>query len=163
VPRKQLKPRERRGLPDPHYKYPDSATGVLLARFVNRLNFQGKKSLSERIVEKTLHVVHEKTKEEAIVVFNRAIDNIKPLVEVKPRRVGGATYQVPVQVRPERGTALAMGWLIQFAREKTGKPFYERLADEILAANRREGGAIKKREDTHRMAEANKAFAHYRW
>jgi len=159
VPRKQLKPRERRAMPPPHFKY----GSVLLSRFVNRLNFEGKKSLAERIVEKTLTFVQKKTNEEPVGVFNRAIENVKPLVEVKPRRVGGATYQVPIQVRPERGTALAMGWLIQFAREKTGKPFFERLADEILAANRREGGAIKKREDTHRMAEANKAFAHYRW
>jgi len=146
-------------MPPPHFKY----GSVLLSRFVNRLNFEGKKSLAERIVEKTLTFVQKKTNEEPVGVFNRAIENVKPLVEVKPRRVGGATYQVPIQVRPERGTALAMGWLIQFAREKTGKPFFERLADEILAANRREGGAIKKREDTHRMAEANKAFAHYRW
>ncbi len=159
MPRKALKPRERRALPDPHFKY-DS---VLLSRFVNRLNFSGKKSQSERIVEKSFTMIKDKTKEEAINVFNRAIDNVKPLVEVKPRRVGGATYQVPVQVRPERGTAIAMRWIIQFAREKTGKPFHERLADEILAASRREGGAIKKREDTHRMADANKAFAHYRW
>lgn len=159
MPRKQLKPRERRAMPPPHFKY----GSVLLSRFVNRLNFEGKKSLAERIVEKTLTFVQKKTNEEPVGVFNRAIENVKPLVEVKPRRVGGATYQVPIQVRPERGTALAMGWLIQFAREKTGKPFFERLADEILAANRREGGAIKKREDTHRMAEANKAFAHYRW
>ena len=146
-------------MPDPHFKY----GSVLLSRFVNRLNFQGKKSLSERIIEKSFQMINEKTKEDPLVVFNRAIDHVKPLVEVKPRRVGGATYQVPVQVRPERGTALAMRWLIQFAREKTGKPFFERLADEILAASKREGGAIKKREDTHRMAEANKAFAHYRW
>jgi small subunit ribosomal protein S7 len=159
VPRKQLKPRERRALPPPHFKY----GSVLLSRFVNRLNYQGKKTLAERIVEKSLNFIQKKTNEEPLGVFNRAIENVKPLVEVKPRRVGGATYQVPIQVRPERGTALAMGWLIQFAREKTGKPFFERLADEILAANRREGGAIKKREDTHRMAEANKAFAHYRW
>src|SRR5579872_6284065 len=131
-------------MPDPHFKY-DS---VLLARFVNRLNFEGKKSLSERIVEQSFNMIKDKTKEDAINVFNRAIDNVKPLVEVKPRRVGGATYQVPVQVRPERGTAIAMGWIIQFARDKAGKPFSERLADEILAASRREGGAIKKREDT---------------
>lgn len=159
MPRKQLRPRERRGLPDPHFKY----GSVLVSRFVNRLNFEGKKSLSERILEKAFVLINTKTKEEPLIVFNRAIDHIKPLVEVKPRRVGGATYQVPVQVRPERGTALAMRWLIQFAREKSGKPFFERLADEILAASRREGGAIKKREDTHRMADANKAFAHYRW
>jgi small subunit ribosomal protein S7 len=146
-------------MPDPHFKY----GSVLVSRFVNRLNFEGKKSLSERIIEQTFQTIHEKTKEDPLVVFNRAMDHVKPLVEVKPRRVGGATYQVPVQVRPERGTALAMRWIIQFAREKAGKPFYVRLSDEILAASRREGGAIKKREDTHRMADANKAFAHYRW
>jgi small subunit ribosomal protein S7 len=127
------------------------------------MNFEGKKSMSERILEQAFNLIQAKTKEEPLAIFNRAIDNVKPLVEVKPRRVGGATYQVPVQVRPERGTALAMRWIMQFAREKTGKPFSERLADEILAASRREGGAIKKREDTHRMADANKAFAHYRW
>lgn len=159
MPRKQLKPRERRALPDPHFKY----GSVLLSRFVNRLNYAGKKSLSERIVEKTLQLLHKKTNEEPLGVFNKAIDQVKPLVEVKPRRVGGATYQVPIQVRPERGTALAMGWIIKYAREKTGKPFFERLADELLAASRKEGSSIKKREDTHRMAEANKAFAHYRW
>ena len=136
---------------------------MLVSRLINRLNFEGKKSLAERIVDQAFVLVNTKTKEDPLSVFNRAIDNVKPLVEVKPRRVGGATYQVPVQVRAERGTALAMRWLIQFAREKTGKPFFERLAEEILAASRREGGAIKKREDTHRMADANKAFAHYRW
>jgi len=159
VPRKPLKPRERRGLPEPDFKY----GSVLVSRLINRINFEGKKSLSERIIDQAFGLIQEKTKEEPLGVFNRAIDNIKPLVEVKPRRVGGATYQVPVQVRPERGTALAMRWLIQFAREKTGKPFFQRLADEILSASRKEGGAIKKREDTHRMADANKAFAHYRW
>ena len=159
MPRKALKPRERRGLPDPHFKY----GSVLVARFVNRLNFAGKKSLSERIIEKSFERIKEKTKEEPLAVFNRAMENAKPLVEVKPRRVGGATYQVPVQVRPERGTALAMRWIIQYAREKSGKPFSQRLAEEILAASRKEGSAIKKREDTHRMADANKAFAHYRW
>jgi len=159
MPRKALKPRERRGMPDPHFKY----GSVLVSRFINRINFEGKKSLSERLIENAFVMIKEKTKEDPLVVFNRAMENIKPLVEVKPRRVGGATYQVPVQVRPERGTALAMRWIIQFAREKTGKPFSERLAEEILAASRKEGSAIKKREDTHRMADANKAFAHYRW
>lgn len=159
MPRKQLRPRERRGFPPPHFKY----GSVLVSRFINRLNYAGKKSMAERILEDAFQMVNAKLKEEPLAVFNRAIDNVKPLVEVKPRRVGGATYQVPVQVRPERGTALAMRWIIQFAREKTGKPFSERLADEILAASKREGGAIKKREDTHRMADANKAFAHYRW
>jgi small subunit ribosomal protein S7 len=159
MPRKELRPRERRGLPDPHFKY----GSVLVSRLVNRINYEGKKSMSERMVEQAFTMIKEKTKEDPLVIFTRAIDNVKPLVEVKPRRVGGATYQVPVQVRTERGTALAMGWLIQFAREKSGRAFYVRLADEILAASRREGAAIKKREDTHRMADANKAFAHYRW
>jgi small subunit ribosomal protein S7 len=159
MPRKELRPRERRGLPDPHFKY----GSVLVSRLVNRINYEGKKSMAERMVEQAFTMVKEKTKEDPLVIFTRAIDNVKPLVEVKARRVGGATYQVPVQVRPERGTALAMRWLIQYAREKAGKPFFVRLADEILAASRREGAAIKKREDTHRMADANKAFAHYRW
>ena len=159
MPRKQLRPRERRAFPDPHFKY----GSVLVSRLVNRINYAGKKTMAERMIEKAFNMVKEKTKEDPLVIFNRAIDNVKPLVEVKPRRVGGATYQVPVQVRPERGTALAMRWLIQFAREKAGKPFFVRLAEEILAASRREGAAIKKREDTHRMADANKAFAHYRW
>lgn len=159
MPRKALKPRERRAMPDPHFKY----GSVLVSRFINRISFEGKKSLSERLIEKAFVMINEKTKEDPLVVFNRAMDNVKPLVEVKPRRVGGATYQVPVQVRPERGTALAMRWIIYFAREKTGKPFSERLAEELLAASRKEGSAIKKREDTHRMADANKAFAHYRW
>jgi small subunit ribosomal protein S7 len=136
---------------------------VLVSRLVNRINYEGKKSMAERMVEKAFTMMKEKTKEDPLVIFTRAIDNVKPLVEVKPRRVGGATYQVPVQVRAERGTALAMDWIIHFAREKSGRPFFVRLAEEILAASRREGAAIKKREDTHRMADANKAFAHYRW
>lgn len=159
MPRKALKPRERRGLPDPHFKY----GSVLVSRLINIINFSGKKSMAERIVEKAFTMIHEKTKEDPLVVFNRAMENVKPLVEVKPRRVGGATYQVPIQVRAERGTALAMRWVIQYAREKTGKPLAIRLAEEILSASRKEGSAIKKREDTHRMADANKAFAHYRW
>lgn len=159
MPRKALKPRERRGMPDPHFKY----GSVLVSRLINIINFSGKKSMAERIVEEAFTMIKEKTKEDPLVVFNRAMDNAKPLVEVKPRRVGGATYQVPIQVRPERGTALAMRWVIHFAREKSGKPLAERLAEEILSASRKEGSAIKKREDTHRMADANKAFAHYRW
>ena len=159
MPRKTLKPREKRGMPEPHFKY----GSVLVARFINRINFEGKKSMAESIIEEAFQMIKDKTKEDPLGVFNRAIENAKPLVEVKPRRVGGATYQVPVQVRPERGTALAMRWVIQYAREKSGKPFSDRLAEEILAASRKEGSAIKKREDTHRMADANKAFAHYRW
>ena len=146
-------------MPDPHFKY----GSVLVARFINRINFEGKKSMAEKIIEKAFQMIKDKTKEDPLGVFNRAIENAKPLVEVKPRRVGGATYQVPVQVRPERGTALAMRWVIHYAREKSGKPFSDRLAEEILSASRKEGSAIKKRDDTHRMADANKAFAHYRW
>src|SRR5262249_272542 len=128
MPRKQLRPRERRGLPDPHFKY----GSVLVSRLVNRINYEGKKSMAERMVEEAFKMGKEKTKEDPVVIFTRGIDNVKPLVEVKPRRVGGATYQVPVQVRPERGTALAMRWLIQYAREKAGRPFFQRLAEEIL-------------------------------
>src|SRR4029077_392647 len=135
---KTLKPRERRGMPDPHFKY----GSVLVARFVNRINYEGKKSMSERIIENAFNQLKEKTKEDPLAIFNRAIENAKPLVEVKPRRVGGATYQVPVQVRPERGTALAMRGVIKYAREKTGNPFADRLAEELLAASRKEGSAI---------------------
>ena len=146
-------------MPDPHFKY----GSVLVSRFINRINFQGKKSMSERILSQAFDLINGKTKEDPLVVFNRAIDHIKPLVEVKPRRVGGATYQVPVQVRPERGTALAMRWLIEFSRERNEKSMGEKLAAEVIAASKGEGNGVKKKEDTHRMAEANKAFAHYRW
>jgi len=127
-------------MPAPHFKY----GSVLVSRFINRINFEGKKSLSERLIESAFVMIQEKTKEDPLVVFNRAMENAKPLVEVKPRRVGGATYQVPVQVRPERGTALAMRWIIQYAREKTGKPFSQRLAEELMAASRKEGSAIRR-------------------
>jgi len=159
VPRKILKPRERRSLPDPHFKY----GSVLVSRFINRINFEGKKSLAERLIESAFGMIKEKTKEDPLVVFNRAMENAKPLVEVKPAVSAARPIRSPCRSARNAGRALAMRWIIHFAREKTGKPFPARLAEEILAASRKEGSAIKKREDTHRMADANKAFAHYRW
>lgn len=159
MPRKPLKPREKRGLPDPDYRY----GSVLLSRLINKINFGGKKSLSERTIYTALDKIKDKTKEEPIQVLNRAIENVRPLVEVRPRRVGGATYQVPMEVPHIRSITLAINWLLQYSREKTGRPMIERLADEIIAASKKEGSSFKKREDTHKMAEANKAFAHYRW
>lgn len=159
MPRKTLKPREKRGLPPPDYKF----SSVLVARMINKINFRGKKSIAGKIVYTALDKVKEKTKEEPLQVLNRAIENVRPLVEVRPRRVGGATYQVPSEVPHERSVTLAVNWMLQFARDKTGRPMFERLADEIVAASKKEGATFKKREDTHKMAEANKAFAHYRW
>ena len=159
MPRKQLKPKERREAPpaDPVYK------SVLVSQFINKLLDGGKKSTAERIIYKALERVKDKAGEEPIATFNRALENVRPLLEVRARRVGGATYQVPSEVRPERSMALAMRWILTFSRAKTGKPMHERLADEIISASRKEGLSVKKREDTHKMAEANKAFAHYRW
>lgn len=159
MPRKELRPRERRGLPEKDAKY----NSVLISRFLNKLNFNGKKSCAEKIFYGAMDILKERTKEDPLVVFNRAIENVRPLLEVRPRRVGGATYQVPMEVPQLRSTTLAMNWIIQFARARTGKPMYERLAQELIDASRKEGSVIKKREDTHRMAESNKAFAHYRW
>ena len=159
MPRKELKPKERRQAPapDPVYK------SVLISQFVNKLLECGKKSTAERIMYQALERVKDKSGEEPLAAFTRALENVRPLLEVRARRVGGATYQVPSEVRPERGMALAMRWMLTFSRSKTGKPMHERLADEIMAASKKEGLSIKKREDTHKMAEANKAFAHYRW
>jgi len=159
MPRKELRPRERRGLPAPDSKY----NSVLIARFINRLNFTGKKSRAEHIFYGALDIVKERTKEDPLTVFNQAIENVRPLLEVRPRRVGGATYQVPMEVPQIRSTSLAMRWIIQYAEARTGKPMSERLAQEFIDASKKEGSAIKKREDTHKMAESNKAFAHYRW
>ena len=119
--------------------------------------------MAERIVYKSFDILAEKTGKPAMEVFQKAMDNARPLLEIKPRRIGGATYQVPIEVRPERGTSIAMRWIRNFARTKKGKPMEIKLADELLDAYKGEGSAIKKREDTHKMAEANKAFAHYRW
>ncbi len=162
MPRKQIVAR-REVAPDPKY---DS---VALAKFTNHVMARGKKSLAERIVYGALDIVGERTTSsgaEAITpeaTFRQALENIEPSVEVKSRRVGGATYQVPVEVRPRRRQALAMRWLVDSARKRNEKTMASRLATEILDAAQGRGGAVKKREDTHRMAEANKAFAHYRF
>jgi small subunit ribosomal protein S7 len=134
-----------------------------VSKFINVMMYEGKKSVAERIFYGAMDLVESRTNQPGVNVFKQALANLKPVVEVKSRRVGGATYQVPVEVRPERRTALAMRWLILFARERNEKSMAEKLAAEVIAASRGEGNAIKKKEDTHRMAEANKAFAHYRW
>jgi small subunit ribosomal protein S7 len=145
-------------LPDP--KYGDET----VAKFINVVMVNGKKSVAERIVYGALDKISEKTKSDnALEVFNKALDHVRPVVEVKSRRVGGSTYQVPVEVRPIRRTTLAMRWLVEFSRKRGEKTMGLRLAAEILDAYENKGAAIKKREDVHRMAEANKAFAHFRW
>ena len=159
MPRKTLKPREKRGLPSADYRY----NSVLVSRLVNKLNFSGKKNTAETIIYGALEKIKDKTKEEPLLVLTRAIDTIRPLLEVRPRRVGGATYQVPMEVPHARSITLAINWLLTATRSKTGRPMIDRLAEEVIAASKKEGASFKKREDTHRMAEANKAFAHYRW
>ncbi len=156
MPRRREVPK-RTVLPDP--KFGD----VSLAKFMNILMLDGKKSVAERMVYGALDIVANRTKESPIDIFVRALENIRPDVEVKSRRVGGATYQVPVEVRATRRTALAMRWLVDSARKRSEKSMGQRLAQEIVDAAEGRGAAVKKREDTHRMAEANKAFSHYRW
>ena len=134
-----------------------------VTKFINNLMFDGKKSVAERIFYDAIEIVEKRSGESGLEAFEKSLSNAKPALEVKSRRVGGATYQVPIEVRPERRTALATRWLIGFARARSEKSMAERLAGEFLAASRSEGNTIKKKEDTHRMAEANKAFAHYRW
>jgi small subunit ribosomal protein S7 len=143
--------------PDPVYN------SRLLAMTVRRLMHHGKKSLATKIVYDALDIISERTGSEALEVFEKAIRNLTPLVEVKARRVGGATYQVPMEVRSNRGTTLALRWLTQYARNRSGRTMAMKLANEIMDAANETGGAIRKREETHRMAEANKAFAHYRY
>jgi len=143
--------------PDP--KYHDRT----VAKFVNIVMERGKKAVAENMLYGAIDTVAGRTKEDGLVVFKRALENVRPAVEVRSRRVGGANYQVPVEVRPLRRNSLAMRWLVQAARARAEKSMQERLAAEILEAAANRGGAVKKREDTHRMAEANKAFAHYRW
>ena len=143
--------------PDPQYG------STTVTKFINNLMVDGKKSLSERIFYDAMRTIEEKTGQPAMNVFKQALNNAKPVIEVKSRRVGGATYQVPVEVRPERRNALAMKWLVTYTRQRGDKTMADRLAAELLAASRNEGNTIKKKDDTHRMAEANKAFAHYRW
>ena len=143
---------------------PDAKFGdLVVSKFMNTLMFQGKKSVAEIIVYGALDIIGDKTRQDPLPVFHEAIDNVKPAVEVRSRRVGGATYQVPVEVRPERRQALAIRWLIQAARDRSEHSMTEKLSGELLDAANRRGAAVKKREDTHKMADANKAFAHYRW
>jgi len=156
MPRRREVPK-RRILPDP--KFSDR----MVAKFCNIVMSRGKKSTAEGIVYGAFDVIQSRYKEDALEIFRKALDTVKPKVEVKSRRVGGATYQVPVEVRAERRTALAMRWLVQYARERGEKTMVERLAAELKEAAEGRGNAVKKREDVHKMAEANKAFAHYRW
>jgi small subunit ribosomal protein S7 len=143
---------------------PDARYGSeLLARFINKVMTRGKKGLAERIVYDALDLIQERSGREPLDVFQQALQNATPLLEVKPRRVGGATYQVPVQIEPQRRQSLAVRWLLQSARSRSGNSMAEKLAGELLDAANNTGVTIKRREDTHRMAEANRAFAHYRW
>jgi small subunit ribosomal protein S7 len=156
MPRRRDVPK-RQILPDA--KYADRMVG----RFVNVVMSHGKKNTAETIVYGAFEIIESKTRNDPLAMFRRALENVRPRVEVKSRRVGGATYQVPVEVRPERATSLAMRWLKEYSRGRGGKSMREKLADEIIDAANERGEAVKKREDTHRMAEANKAFSHYRW
>lgn len=142
---------------DPRY---DSQT---VTKFVNKLMLDGKKSTAERTFYEAMDLIEQRTSQPGVQVFKQAVNNVKPTLEVKSRRVGGATYQVPVEVRPDRRTSLAMRWIIGFTRSRAEKTMAERLAAELIAASKGDGSSIKKKDDTHRMAEANRAFAHYRW
>jgi small subunit ribosomal protein S7 len=149
---------ERRVVP-PDIRYGSES----LARFINKVMERGKKSLARHIVYEALDIVGQRTGKDPLDTFEQAVRNVGPVIEVRPRRVGGATYQVPVEVSPERRLSLAMRWILASAKGRAGKTFSQKLADELMDAAKNTGNAIKKREDTHRMAEANKAFAHYRW
>ena len=156
MPRRREVPK-REVLPDPVYG------SQLVTKFVNVVMRQGKKSVAERILYDALEAIRERTSDDPLKVFKRALENVKPAVEVKSRRVGGSTYQVPVEVNPSRRLALSIRWVIQFAQARGEKSMRAKLAGELMDAAENRGGAIKKKEDTHRMAEANKAFSHYRW
>ena len=154
---RRIKAQKREILPDPVYN------SQLLTKFINVVMKDGKKTVAERILYDALEQIAEKTGDDPMIVFTAAIENVKPTVEVKSRRVGGSTYQVPVEVRPGRRLALSFRWLIAAAKSRSEKTMRQKLAGELMEAAERRGAAIKKREDTHRMADANKAFAHYRW
>jgi len=155
---RRRKSQEKEILPDP------KLNSKVVAKFINMVMLQGKKSLAEKMVYGAFEIVQKQANEPDILkVFNKALDNARPRLEVKPRRVGGATYQVPIEVRQERGTSIALRWIRDFAKNKKGKSMKEKLAEEIIAAYKGEGSTIKKRDDTHKMAESNKAFAHFRW
>ncbi len=156
MPRKGKIPRKE-VLPDPKYH------SRLAAKFINGIMWQGKKSAAETILYGAFDVMGKRANDDPLKIFEKAVDNVKPVLEVRSRRVGGSTYQVPVEIRPERRQALAIRWLIQYARSRGEKSMREKLAGELLDAASNKGSAVKKKEDTHKMAEANKAFAHYRW
>ncbi|MDQ7030241.1 MAG: 30S ribosomal protein S7 [Ardenticatenia bacterium] len=156
MPRRGQPPR-RPIAPDPKYN------SELVARLINKVMRDGKKSLAQRLVYEAFDIVEQRLNKPALDVFERAVKNATPLVEVRPRRVGGATYQVPIEVRSERQISLALRWLVQAARARSGRGFAQKLANELMDAYNNTGGAVKKKEDTHRMAEANKAYSHYRW
>ena len=156
MPRKGPAPR-RELMPDPIYR------SVLVTQIVNKVLLRGKRSTAERIVYEALEIIEAKTETEPISTLKRAIDNIKPQLEVKSRRVGGATYQVPIEVRPRRANTLAIRWMVGYSRQRREKTMAERLANELMDASNGVGASVKRREDVHKMAESNKAFAHYRW
>jgi small subunit ribosomal protein S7 len=156
MPRRKVA-EKREVQPDPVF------SSKLVTKFVNSMMRQGKRSTAERVFYGCMRLIEDRTKMDAQKLFKQAVDNVKPVLEVKSRRVGGATYQVPVEVRPDRRTALALRWIIGFAHKRTEKSMQERLAAELIEAANNRGTSVKKREDTHKMAEANKAFAHYRW
>ncbi len=154
---RRRKAERRQATPDPLYN------DELVARFINAIMYNGKKSVAQSIVYKAFDIIEERTSEQGVEVFKKAVSNVAPLVEVRSRRVGGATYQVPIEVRPERRMTLAFRWIIQYSRARGDKSMAVRLAGELMSAAKGEGGSIKKKDDTHRMAEANKAFAHIRF
>jgi small subunit ribosomal protein S7 len=157
MPRRREIPK-RELAPDPLYN------STLVTKFINTVMYDGKRSTAERILYKSFDIIKERTGDDPLTVFKKALDNVKPSLEVKSRRVGGSNYQVPVEVNPNRRLSLSIRWLVTYARQRgDGKTMQEKFANELLDASNLRGGAVKKREDTHRMAEANKAFAHYRW
>jgi small subunit ribosomal protein S7 len=156
MPRRR-RAQERKILPDPKYK------SNIVAKFINGMMLDGKRSIAEHIFYDAMDIIEKKIKEDPLSVFNQAMENAAPILEVKSRRVGGATYQVPIEVRDKRRKTLAIRWLVTYSRQRSEKTMAEKLANELMAAYKKEGTTIKKREDTHRMAEANKAFAHFRW
>ncbi|MBP8810820.1 MAG: 30S ribosomal protein S7 [Kofleriaceae bacterium] len=162
MPRKGEVPK-RRVLPDPKFTDAPSDVRRRITKFINVVMIDGKKSTAEQIVYKALDLVAERAKDDPLKVWDRALGNVRPKVEVKSRRVGGSTYQVPVDVRPDRSLALGMRWLLEYARQRNEKTMIDRIANEIIDAAQNRGNAVKKREDVHKMAEANRAFAHYRW
>ncbi len=155
---RRRKAQEKEILPDPKFN------SKVVAKFINMVMIKGKKAIAEKMVYGAFEILQKTLNEpDVLKIFNKAIDNARPRLEVKPRRVGGATYQVPIEVRQERGTSIALRWIRDFAKTKKGKSMQEKLSEEIVAAYKGEGSTIKKRDDTHKMAESNKAFAHFRW